>query len=144
MNAKSQLMPLWRRGWTIRLFNNSIDREKGQTHSGITLTVFAMSESPKFYQITKKYKSRFEKRKDRLASRSTAYCFRKTEERYPYVTAAAAQQQLSSSSSSSRSSSGGGGGGGGEGGVGGGSTASLFGTAVAAPPWSTRRKGEAI
>ena len=93
-----------------------------------------MSESPKFYQITKKYKSRFEKRKDRLASRSTAYCFRKTEERYPYVTAAAAQQQLSSSSSSSRSSSGGGGGGGGEGGVGGGSTASLFCTAVAVAP----------
>ena len=38
-----------------------------------------------------------EKRKDRLASRSTAYFFRNTEKRYPYVTTAAAQQQLSSS-----------------------------------------------
>ena len=77
--------------------NNSIDREKGQIHSGITLTVFAMSESPKFHQITQKYKSRIEKRKDRLASRSTAYFFRNTENRYPYVTTAAAQHQLSSS-----------------------------------------------
>ena len=56
-------MPLWRRGWTIRLLNNSIDREKGQTHSGLTLTVFAMSESPKLHQITKQYKSRIEKGK---------------------------------------------------------------------------------
>ena len=56
-----------------------------------------MSESPKFHQITKKYKFRIEKRKDRLASRSTAYLFRNTEKRYPYVTTAAAQQQLSSS-----------------------------------------------
>ena len=30
---------------------------KGQIHSGITLAVFAMSESPKFHQITKKYKN---------------------------------------------------------------------------------------
>ena len=52
--------------------NISIELEKGQIHSGITLTVFAMSESPKFHQITKKFKSRIEKRKDRLASRSTA------------------------------------------------------------------------
>ena len=29
--------------------NNSIEREKGQIHSGITLTVFAMSKSPKFH-----------------------------------------------------------------------------------------------
>ena len=56
-----------------------------------------------------------------MASRSTAYFFRNTEKRYPYVTTAAAQQQQHS-----RSSSGGGGGGGGEGGVGGGNTASLF------------------
>ena len=33
--------------------NNSIELEKGQIHSGITLTVFAMSESPKFHQTTK-------------------------------------------------------------------------------------------
>ena len=60
--------------------------------------MFAMSESPKFRQITK-YKSRIEKRKDRLALRSTAsYFFRNTEKRYPYVTKAAAQQQHSSSS----------------------------------------------
>ena len=56
-----------------------------------------MSESPKLHQITKHYKSRIEKRKDRLASRSTAHFFRNTEKRYPYVTTAAAQQQLSSS-----------------------------------------------
>ena len=69
----------------------------------------------------KKYKSRVEKRKDRLALRSTAsYFFRNTEKRFPYVTTAAAQQQHS------RSSSGGGGSGAGECGVGGGSTASLF------------------
>ena len=65
-------------------------------HSGITLTVFATRESPKFHQISKKYESRIEKRKDRLASRSTAYFFRNTEKRYH--TTAAAQQQLSSSS----------------------------------------------
>ena len=61
------------------------------------LTVFAMSESPKFHQITKKYKSRIEKRNDRLASRSAACFFRNTEKRYLYVTTAAAQQQHSSS-----------------------------------------------
>ena len=33
--------------------NNFIELEKSQIHSGITLTVFAMSESPKFRQITK-------------------------------------------------------------------------------------------
>ena len=65
-------------------------------HSGITLNMFVMSESPKFRQITK-YKSRTEKRKDRLALRSTAsYFFRSTAKRYPYVTKAAAQQQHSS------------------------------------------------
>ena len=77
--------------------NNSFELEKGQIHSGITLTVFAMIESPKFHQITKNDKSGIEKRKDRLASRSTAHFFRNTEKRYPYVTTAAAQQQLSSS-----------------------------------------------
>ena len=66
--------------------------------------MFAMSESPKFRQITKKYKSRIEKRKDRLALRSTAsYLFcRNTEKRYPYLcdkssSSAAAQQQPSRS-----------------------------------------------
>ena len=77
--------------------NNSFELEKGQIHSGITLTVFAMSESPKFHHTTKKYKSRIEKRIDRLASRSIAYFFRDTETRYPCVTTAAAQQRLSSS-----------------------------------------------
>ena len=33
--------------------NDPIELEKGHVHSGITLTVFAMSESPKFHQITK-------------------------------------------------------------------------------------------
>ena len=34
--------------------NNSIELEKGQIHSGVTLTaVLVMSESPKFYQITR-------------------------------------------------------------------------------------------
>ena len=77
--------------------NNSIELEKGQIHSGITLTEFAMIESRKFHQVTK-HKSRIEKRKDRLALRSTAsYFFRNTEKRYPYVTTTTAQQQLSSS-----------------------------------------------
>ena len=71
---------------------------------------------------SQKYKSRTEKRKDRLPLRSTASCFlRNTEKRYPYVTKAAAQQHHSRSSSGGR-----GRGGGGESGVGGGSTASLF------------------
>ena len=102
-----------------------------------------MSESPKFHQITKNTNlvSKKEKKKDRIATRSTASdFFRATEKRYPYVTTAAAQQQQQQHS---RSSSGGGGGGGGEGGVGGGSTANIFCTAVAAAPWSTRR-GETI
>ena len=43
--------------------NNSIELEKFQTHSGIILTVFAMSESPKIHQITKKSKSRIDRRK---------------------------------------------------------------------------------
>ena len=82
--------------------NNSIELEKGQIHSGITLTVFAMNESPKFRQITK-YKSRIEKRKERLAFRSTAsYVFRNTKKRYPYMTKAADQQQHSSSSAAAQ------------------------------------------
>ena len=77
--------------------NHFIELAKGQIHSSNTWTVFAMIESPKFHQITKKYKYNIEKRKDRLASRSTAYFFRNTDKRYPFVTTAAAQQQLSSS-----------------------------------------------
>ena len=63
--------------------------------------MFAMSESPKFRQIQKKYKSRIEKRKERLALRSTASCLfcGNTEKRYPYVTKAAAAEQQHSSSS---------------------------------------------
>ena len=69
----------------------------------------------------KKYKSRIEKRKNRLASRSAATIsdFRNTEETYPYVTTAAAAQQQQQQQHI-RSSGGDGGDGGG------GSTASLF------------------
>ena len=35
---------------------------KGQIHSGITLAVFAMSESPKFHQITKKIQISYRKK----------------------------------------------------------------------------------
>ena len=76
-------------------------------HSGIVLTVFAMSKSPKFHQITRKYKYRIEKRKDRLTSRSTAAYLFRTGEEVPVCdnssSTAAGQQQLSSSSSSSSS-----------------------------------------
>ena len=84
--------------YSIPSVPSGLEGGKTRPHSGITLTVFAMSESPKFHQITKKCKSRIEKRKDRLVSRSTAYFLRNTEKRYPYVTTTAAQQQLSSSS----------------------------------------------
>ena len=91
--------------------NNSIELEKGQIHSGITLTVFTISESPKFHQIKKKQISYRKKGKIGWHRGSTAYFFRNTEKRYPYVTTAAAQQQQQQHSRSSG---------------GGGSTASLF------------------
>ena len=120
--------------------NNSIQIEKGQIHSGITLklNMFAMSESPKFRQITKKqilYVSK--KGKNGWHCEPQHHIYLGARRRGTPVWQ---KQQLSSSTAAaqqqhSRSSSGGGGGGGGvEGGVGGGSTASLFCTAVAAAP----------
>ena len=119
--------------------NNPIELEKGQILSVLTLTVFAMSESPKIHQITKIQIS-YRKRKDRLALRSTASFFvRNTEKRYPYVTTLGAQQQLSSSTAEAAAAA--------AAAVAAKAAAArqaFFFTAVAAAPWSTRRRGEAI
>ena len=94
--------------------------------------MFAMSESPKFRQITKN--TNLVSKKGKIGWHCEAqhhiYLFcRNPEKRYPYVTKAAAQQQHS------RSSSGGGGGGGGvEGGAGGAARQAFFCRAVAAAP----------
>ena len=91
--------------------NNSIELEKGQLHSGITLTVFTMSESQKFHQITKKMQISYRKKERSVGiAKHSIIFFCEHGEEVPVCdngssTAAAKLQHSSSSSSSSRSSS---------------------------------------
>ena len=67
--------------------NNSIELGKGHIHSGVTLTaVFAMTESPKFHQITKKTRStNLVSKKGKIGwhreAQHTQCCFENTEKR---------------------------------------------------------------
>ena len=88
--------------------SNSIELEEVQIHSGITLNMLAMNESPKFRQITKKIPgTNLVSKKGKIGWHCEAqhhiYLFcRNAEKRYPYVTKAAAQQQHSSSSAAAQ------------------------------------------
>ena len=130
MTPMGAVTTLINRVFAIKLIQPIIpsNLEKARFHSGIILTVFAMSESPKFHQITKNTNLVSKKGKIGWHREAQHHIFSGTRRRgtrmWANSSSSAAAQQQQQQQQHNRCNSGGGGGG--EGGVGGGSTASLF------------------